>query len=46
MNALVGYYNPGSGSENFLQENRPLKEVEYLIELNGEGSDGSLKLEK
>lgn len=46
MNAAVGYYNPGSGAENFVAESRPLKEVEYLVELFGEGSDGSLKLEK
>jgi len=46
VNGLVGYYSPGSGSENAVQEHRPLKQVEYLVELFGEGSDGSLQLEK
>lgn len=30
-NPAIGYYNPGSGAENFQNESRPLKEVEYTI---------------
>lgn len=46
VNASIGYWNPGSASETFVQEERPVKEADYLIEIFGEGSDGSLKLEK